>query len=505
MVMAIDILNKGVVQGLINEIEGTENRDRKIYEYRSFEIYSGDQRKHVLKELSVLFPESWKAMRVSNINVEKKVVDKRARVYKAPPTRLVNGESNDNLDLIYENFNTSFQRYDVSFNRHSHSLAWIQNSADMPSEFNLKILDPYLFDLVIDPDTNEILAVILSYPDTDITNPESSLDRSKVKIPDGFNQGIAESPQDAAAETKTYSIWTASHHVSVRVQKTVVKGETKTIIDFVTDESNPEMTNPLGRLPFVWITTAPDLPDYPISSPLAAESVNINVLNSDVLTASALQGFGQLVLKYPEGSKLSPKHTGFTTAIELPQKADPDAPATTAEYINPNPDLEGMRQVVMDYAESIMGDHGLQNFSLAGSAKNFTSGFDRALSMADVTEVRECNIQVYEKAEQEIFEIIKAYDKLNKTRLFNENDKLSVIYAKPEILLSEQEKLANVEKKLELGIIQKFEAIMFLTGMSEDEAKQKLEDIKKERMDSLTAFRPRLVNGNNEERERQEG
>jgi len=502
--MTLDIRGKEVVSKIINDIESSENRDRKKYEWQSFEIYSGDQRKHVLSELQRLFPDSWNSMRVSNINVEKKVIDKLARVYKTPPVRFINDNPNDDVDRIYSGFNKSFQVYDTSYNRHKNSLAWVQNNPGMPSEFNLKILDPYLFDLIIDPDSNQVMAVILSYPDTEITHFNGQLDASKIKRPDGQNQLIAESPGDSGATVKTYSVWTAEHQVVVTARKKVIQNEKITVLDFVIDESNPGMINPIGMLPFKWITTNPELPEFPISSPLAAESVNINVLSSDVLTASALQGFGLLLLKYPEGSQVNPKHTGFTVAMELPQKNDPDAKETTAEYINANPDLNGMNQVTMNYAEAVISDFGLQNFSLAGSSKNFTSGFDRALSMADVTEVRETNIQTFQEAEQSIFEIIQAYDKTNKTTMFSDKDELQVVYSKPRILQSEEDVLKNIKLKKELGLIENFEALMILDpNMSEKAAKEKLDRINESKKDILTTF-SKVTDENNKESEREE-
>jgi len=505
--MAIDLTDLSQVSRIIQEIDGSENRDRKKYEWQSYETYSGDQRKHTLSELARLFPQSWNTMRISNVNVLKKVVDKIARSYKSAPVRLVNNEANDNLQDIYVGFNQSFKRMDVGYNRHKTSLVWVQNNPLIPTDFKLKILDPYLYDLVINPDTNEIEVVILSYPDTDITHFNGNNDVSKIKTPDSVNQTIAESEQDAGSQVRTFAMWSKDQSIIVTARQKMQQEERVTQVDFILDESNPNMINPIGTLPFVWLTIEPDVPDFPISSALPYESININVLNSDLLTASAKQGFGMMVLKYPEGSQIKQLHTGFDIALELPQKNDPDAPATTAEFINANPDLKGMKDTIMEYAEAIISDHGLQNFNLVGSNTNFTSGFDRALSMVDVTEIREENMDLYEWAEKEVFEIIKKYDQLNKTRLFNIDDELTVQFSKPNILQSEKEILETIDKKLSLGLIQKFEALMMLNpNMTEEQALEKLGLIKQERQEVVESFMGQGIDNNadNKETEREE-
>jgi len=315
----VDLTNLAQVSQIIHEIEGTENRDRRRYEWRAYEIYSGDQRKHILDELQKRYPVEWNAMSVSNVNIEKKVVDKKAKVYKNPPKRKLGDDINDDLDRIYAPWNASFQEMDTIFNRHKSVMTWVQNNPETPSEFNLLSLAPYTYDLVINPDTFVVEAVILNYPDREITRIDGNEDRTKIKHPDSINQAIAESQTDSAEDFKTYAMWTADNHVTVGATKTkTAGGQLITKIDYIIDEDNPSMINPLGILPFVWVTSDPFVPEFPISSPLSWESININVLNSDVLTAMA-HSMGQLVLKYPEGSKIKQIHRGHTMNIELPQ------------------------------------------------------------------------------------------------------------------------------------------------------------------------------------------
>jgi len=452
-----------------------------------------------------LFPLTYQSLRKSNINVLKKVVNKKAMTYKESPVRLVNGEPNETLDNIYLNgmFDQSYKSFDRTFNRHKHALLWVINDPLRPTEFSLRSLMPYTYDLVIDPDKNQVTTVILSYPDISITHLASNTrtnSRSGSK-PDGVNQTIAESQHDSGSQTNRYAIWNATQHVNITTKKREIEGgSVETVIDYIIDDGNPNMVNPLGMLPFIWATTDFDIPEYPTPSALPRESVFINTLASDWLSASSLQGFGQLVLKYPKGSRVKDLFTGFNVVIELPQAGDPDAPATDADYINPNPDLAGMRDAVMEYAAAVLSDEGLEGATLADKNKRFASGFERLLASASVTEIREENIMTYTSVEKGIYDIINKYDQVNGTRMFKDNDSFQVQFKKPKILQSEMDKLMLIEKRIDLGLDEEHEKfIKDNPNVTEDDARDKLKRIKEEKVQAAGSFLDRVRGANGQE------
>jgi hypothetical protein len=98
----------------------------------------------------------------------------------------------------------------------------------------------------------------------------------------------------------------------------------------------------------------------------------------------------------------------------------------------------------------------------------------------------EMNQELYIKAEREILEILKAYSDLLSLGYFKEDDELNVIFPKPKLMVSDSETLANIEKRLSLGLMQKYEALMMIDpNMSEDQAKEKLAEIEAERRNSM--------------------
>jgi hypothetical protein len=448
-----NLADKNIIRKLIQEVETNQNRERKKRDFESYQTYAGNQREYVWNILKRTYPESYEIMRVSNVNVVRKVVDKKAKVYADSPKRTVNGMPNERLDDIYKqgHFNEAYSLMDTIYNRSNCALVWVQNDPVEKTKFRLVPLNQYSFDLVINNDTFELEAVILSYPGTDITTSDRVSDSQS----DSQNQILAESQYDSTANSKSYSIWTKEMNVNIRATSDVNGGIST--IDYMPNDANPKNINPLGMLPFVWVTTQPTVPEFPTPSPLHYDSWEINILGSNLLTATQMQ-IGQLVLKYPVGSKINTIFKGFKIALELPQSTDnePLIP-TEAEYIVPNSDISGMKDVLYEYSASILADNGLEGASLSGKNQMFTSGFERLIANASVVNIQKENSEKYKNVETSVFEIIKRYDAINVTRLFNIDDELNVYYQEPTIIRSEMEKLDIIERREDIGLMEEFE------------------------------------------------
>lgn len=475
------ILNDATIKQIINDIETDQNKERKTRDFQSHQIYSGNQREYVKSKLAAIYPESHHIMRVSNINVLKKVINKVAKVYKDAPKRVINGKDNDILNNIYKigKFNNAFMKMDQGFNRSNCGLLWVQNDEIEKGKFRLIYLNQFTFDVVINNDTLELEAVILSYPKADVTSPNSSV------FSDGVNQLIAEHQRDSANDATVYAMWTKDQHVNVVAN---INKKTTTI-DYMKTQENDEGENNLGALPFVWLTNDPYIPEYPVENPLADDSIEINLLNSNLLTATQQQ-IGQLLMKYPKGSKIDTIHKGFSIAMELPQSIenDPHIP-TTAEYIVPNSDLTGMNTVIMDYSANVLSDNGLEGASNAGQSKSFASGFERLIASASVVEIQKENQNYYGEIEEEVFNIIKKYDDVNNTRLFGKDDELGVHYQEPQVITSELDRLEIIAKRDDLDLDEPHEKyIIDNPNLSPTDAKSKLKRIEKAKEEAMPVF-----------------
>ena len=465
-------LNAETIKTIIEDIESQQNKDRKARDFKSYQIFSGNQREYVKNAICKVYPEAHTIMRTSNVNLVKKVVNKKSKAYKEPPIRTVNSQTNENLDKIYEkgSFDDAFRKMDEGYNRSNCGLLWVQNDEFEKTKYRLIFLNQYTFDLIINNDTLELEAVILSYPKASITAKDYTV------YSDGVNQTIAEHQRDSANDATVYAMWTKDQHVNV--VRSINKNTTT--IDYIETQESSENENKLGMLPFVWLTNNPYVPEFPVENQLAEDSIEINILNSTLLTAAQKQ-IGQLVMKYPKGSKMNTVHTGFTVSLELPQATDNDPfIETDAKYIVPNSDLNGMKGVIMDYAATVLSDNGLEGASLSGNMEKFASGFERLIASASVVEVQKENQGIYSKIEKKVFEIIKKYDEVNGTNLFSKDDRIEVKYQEPQVIKSEMDKLAIIEKRDELELDEPHEKyIIDNPTLSPDAAKEKLVRIMK--------------------------
>ena len=477
----LDINNLDHVAHIINEIEGQENIRRKQDAWVAFQTNAGNQRHYVKEELKKLYPETHGKFRVGDVSLVKKINSKLSRSYKSTPMRgLDNDIETEKLQEIYDRdkFHRAFKEGDEIFNLHKYLAMWPKwinpnEERGVEGHYSLQALAPYEYDLIRDDVTGEPLIFILSYPDSDIT-----LD---VGTNDGVEQSITENQADTSAQTKKYSLWSAKHHT--QILRRTVQGDNgpTTQLTRLSIVNNEQNVNPIGMLPVAFLSRDLSV-DYPITNNIAKQSIDWNVSLSDLKTAAATQGHGQLLLKHPEKQKMKQMHMGMHTAMSLPQSSKEGAPPTTAEYISANPDLAGQLEVLKFDAINIADEHGLKSKGgIEGGVESFASGVDRWLSMADVQEIISDNQSLYQDSvEQGVYQIVKATEDSLNRRTFS-SDKLDVTYEKPKPMVTDIDILDVIQKKLDLGVIEEHEKLMILNpNLSEEDAKEKLARIKVE-------------------------
>ena len=507
----IDLNNREHVSCLIREIEGLENRERKRESWIDFNVYGGNLAHFVKERLKTIYPETHSKFRIGDISLSKKIVDKRAKAYKKRPMReLDTDQETIALNEIYDKgqFNRAFKEMDTIFNRDKYVAMWLSwvNPDENNEEgfYNLMALPPYQYDIIRDNRTGDPVIFALSFPDREIVG--------NIGQNDGMDQKIAESQADQGAEKKKYSIWNSQQHIQIVRQmpyRGVIEKDPK--FDFMEIPGNSANVNPMGQVPVKFLSIEADTMDYPLRANLGRQSIEWGVSLSDLKTAAAAQGHGQLVISHPEGQTIKKKHVGMHVALDLPQSKKPDAPATTAQYINANPDLAGQLETLKFDAINILDEHGIKSKGgIEGGTEKFASGFDRLLSMADVQEIIEENQMLYEEnIEQGIYELIQANERaMNKQTFRSEN--IQVTYEKPKPMSTDKEILEVIEKKKNLGVIEDWEALVILNpNLSEEQAKEKLKRINEAKKAKMQEFQNSLgamqQNRPDEEEEKEEG
>jgi hypothetical protein len=300
---------------------------------------------------------------------------------------------------------------------------------------------------------------------------------------DGIDTKIAGAVQDAHRDYKTYAIWTKDQHL---VYEGTKHSDGSFRFDRVIADGNPMGVNPYGVIPFVYVPEEYSQ-DYPVNSPLASQTIELNAEMSTYYTSGSLQ-IGTLVLKYPSSQAIESVANGMFTGMKLPQSENPDAPETTAEFISPSPNMSGHREAIITHMQAILDEQGINSNQIIQPNEKFASGFDRLLASADVQEIIADNQQnVYQAVEMKIYKIIKMiYKNFIKKELFK-SEEINIIYTKPKIMISDTEKLANIEKMDQLGLISPWEKFMLMDpNLSEENAKVKYFEVQNFKMKNAT-------------------
>lgn len=440
--MKLDSLS---ILSILSEIGSEEEHERRAAEIESKEIYEGKLHRYVEKKLKKMYPKTWEAYNIADYNIHKKISDKKSKSYVKPPLRKLDKQSEtDDYNAILEEFgfNDVMKKVDLYKNRHSYcGLGVIRERLNLvdggiKDKFYFWALAPYEFCVHRDQNGN-----IYAW-----------------SIPMGME-----------GDQEVWTIWTDESQVKLKTKD--FKG-----YEIIPIPGNDSFVNPYGVIPFIYVPLD-QTGEYPYPLSLPRQTVELNTNLSVYMTSGNMQ-IGQLVIKFPEDQKFDWIVSGLMTAMKLPQAKNPNIPKTEADYISPNPNLEGHKDSILTFMSMILDEHGMNSNGVVKSGEKFTSGFDRLIANADVQDIIEDNQDIYTRTENAVFQIIKSMSLRDGNYTYT-SEKLSVKFARPKVLSSDTEKLQNLKMKKELGLWEDWELILEADpNLSEEDAKKKAELLK---------------------------
>lgn len=475
----MNLEDSGLVRRLISDIETSQNRDRREREIKACEVYSGDLKQHVEDRIKQLYPKTFNSFSISDLNLSRKICDKLSNAYKQSPVRELESDQESELysDLMREIDSAhAWQTFDLYYNLHRYACMWFNYvEVDGEQKIILRPLAPFQFSRVVDK-VGDTQVFIVNFPTNELYYTDDT---------DGRNALIQDSAQDS--DYKRYALWSKDQHVVVRYYQNEDLPEGASRLVYENIEGNEANENKLGVIPAVFAQQG-DNYALPITNPITEQVIEFNQQYSSMLTSANVQSFGHLVLSHPEDQQMPDEiYNSLFTYSRLPQVGD-GAPETTLDYLNPSPNLDSQLAVLNDYGHQIITEHLGDGAQKLNASSTFASGLDRMIAQADITNKIESNQEIYSKAENDLYLVIRAYyEAMNDFRY--RSDELSVKYNKAKPVQSEQEILANIEKKMQLGLIEKYEALIMLNpNMSEAAAKEKIEAVKAEKQDDFNNF-----------------
>ncbi len=501
--------NLATIEGrleLIASINDENNKARKQVSLKQSEVDGGRLQFYVKNYLrGELNLDTVKEMPlVTSINVQSAVTDKKATVYKKKPNREwtdVSDEADETLRKIYKDM-----KLDQKLNRMNRNYVYQDQSIGMivPKNGKLicRIMKMHQIDAIpsdLDPESAD--GYIISTFDRTLYI-QYDTDKKEVDTATGFkgraDRSTASQDKDLDVGEKyqfqryveKYIVWTKEYNYMMNGLGEVLNPETGEPLEVVSVEDIISPLSQYGIMPFFEIARDKDFEYFTRPSNAMTDfTVQFNAMLSDLATNIKMNGHAVGLLKCP--SEMQPKNlnVGGSSMIVL-NTDNPDA-NVDFQFVAPNSDISGIGDAIDKFLNYFVTSEGLGGdvVNSKGETQKATSGIDRFLQMLSKIEAHQDDYDAFKDVEQDIYTIIKAWlDVLSNSSDLNAKYKTSipvdseveVNYYKPEMIQTEAEKLSNIEKLIDLGLMSKVKAVMEYYNI---EDKEKAEEMLKQIQD----------------------
>jgi hypothetical protein len=350
------------------------------------------------------------AFRIFTLNVVKKVVNKRANLYRLAPRRSFEGWSQEAGDALYRAANA-----DVVLKRASRLTKLMKSTAlqvgwrDADAGPTLSVVTPNILDVIYD-------------------DPE-------------FPARMIITRRAAVEADVTYTDWTAG---------------TFTVRDYrgnpVSVPGNPNGVNPYGVLPLVPLfDTLPDDEFFlPGGDDLIETQEAINVALSNLWRAVELQAHGQAwATGVPAGEALN---VGPDRAITLPDGG-------MFGYASPNAPIGDILEAVQFAMRQVAATNDL-SADVFDLDRNSESGAAKHVEQIDLREARQDDIALWRTYEARLWEVLKVVVNTHSPGTIPANATMRVDFAEMQESLTETERLTNARTKVDLSVWSPVDVLM---------------------------------------------
>lgn len=483
-------------------LKNNENKARKQESLKQFEIYNDRLNQYVKEHLQGRFTENTvrEMPIIDSINLSRRIVKDEASIYNTPPERLFSELSDDQrekVNLIYRDM-----RID-KLNKKANELFKVQHQTliqILPKEGKLsqRVLWSHNYDAIPDPeDPERSVGYVLSAMDksdlisdsrpdnTTGTTPRSQLNFSRVS--DRINQPHAEK-DDFRSKINRFVWWTKDYNF--------ITDEKGNILEDGKQNNSADIDSPvMGTLPFVDVSSDKDFEYFVRQGNAVTDfTVEYNGQLSAIAQIVLMQGFAQAWMKGP--ADLLPENVQVGPNLILKLPIDPENPTDSDfGFANPNPDLQGSIEFLEVLVSNFLTSRGKDPKIISGKAQSntYSSAAERWIAMLEQFEATQEDFAIFKGVEDEQYKIVKAWhnadsngdllDPKYKTTELSEDSQVAVKFHSPEKVQSEDERLDNWEKKIDLGIASQVDALMDDRGIKDrDEARELFDKIQDENL-----------------------
>lgn len=509
------ILDPAFRARVIADIDSAENRLRKAESFKRYEALKDHTNLYVLELLLRQFSrETVDEMQyaLSNISIVRKIIDKLARVYSNGVKRtLTEEESTAAVEIVasHLHMNTKMKKLNKYLKLFRNTIAYVhpfkvpQKGGEDKYDLTLKVLPPHLYDAIEDPNNPEEASVFIL---SNYSPERSRLYSSNAAIAgrtgtasltlslagnygDGVDQTIADSPYDK--DLSCYVWWSGSYHFT-----TNAKGE---IEAYGSDQISVE--NPIGELPIVNFAIEQDGAFWAQGgADIADGGIRVNAILTHIVHAAVMQGYGQM---YMTGKDL-PKKVKIGPNYIIQLEHNEGDPVPQIGFISADPPISALMGLLEMYVALLLSTNNLstRGFSTSlqgGSGQAAASGISLLIDKSESIEDVEDQAEVFRTKEPEIWDIIKKWHDVYKSRnaLVDEMQMLSMPddvevklqFPAPQTILSEKDELEILQMRRDMGLNTMVELIMRDDpSLDEAGAEEKLKKILEEKMAKMDVF-----------------
>lgn len=506
------MLDLAVREKILLDIIGSAGvKARKLEHEKREEVYKDRGREYVLRLIRrEMGTDSVLEMinRSPNINITRKIVRKKARVYKDRPKRTVElvkarpaadpegtaapkadaaNPQQDQLDAYVDalGLDAFMKETNRAVELHRNILAQVlphRNMAELKAgsgqplyDIDLKILRPNRFDVVEDPDNpKEPLIVILSYYDegggilqdyraarveeSTVAQNENARTESKVM-------------PSADGQKRLFVWWSSKYHFT-----TDDKGEIVNVPGATPEDGK----NPFGVLPF--ISFAKEQVDGFWSDGgegLADNSILINLLLADLNYAAKFQGTG---LGWMSGKKV-PEKVMIGPANFIRMEYSEGEPEPKIGFENADAKLSDMLNVIREQLGYYLTSEDLEPGSITGELTPATanSGVQEMIQKAEPINAVEDEQQLYKDKEpllmKTVMTVAKVYQdlgllcaELSDAGTIKDPFDYDLIFIPPQVALTEGERVQVIVNKQKTGLFTRKQLLKELNPDLDDAA-----------------------------------
>lgn len=486
------LVDPGYLKAVIEEIEGPENQARKQESYKRWEVLKDRVKKYIIENLLMEMDETTvreMQSRASSINLFKKVVAKKARVYKTRPDRMVEMEANDEIfiqlqDLI--NLDSCMKKANRYLEAFRNCLIYIRpymcydqaraTDGSPMWKYELRVLPPHMYDVIEDEQNPErARAYILSdYSPRNVSlepynnRRGTSSSHNSFRDGDNVNQRIADSPADRDKPEKKYIFWSTKYHFTCSEKGQIM---------------SEDLENPIRMMPMVDLAKDRDGEYWSLGGEdLIEGSLLTNTLLTDYNFIQKIQGMGIFYLfgkNIPKQYKVGPNR-----AISI--KVEDGDPTPQIGFASANPNLAELREGIAAQVALLLttNDLGINSVAASLDGSNLNSALQEMVQHSEPLNAIEDDQQIFMDNESKVVDTITAWHNyfLDKGLLHSDlaelgklpEIKYSLSFPMPEQYTPEATKLQNDKIRKELGIADEVTILAEHKGITEDEAEAEI-------------------------------